>query len=90
MCKISVQVLRLLVKLYEGIATPDWLSISQCLAFLDDAPAVALLLDRLSNGSQVCWYLSCIHNSRALLMQLHSLAFIEQRRVYMERHMASL
>ena len=50
---LDLQVLRLLVQLYEGVATPDWLSISQCLAFLDDAPEVAKLLNRLLKGSQV-------------------------------------
>ena len=50
---LALQVLRLLVKLYESVPAPDWLSISQCLAFLDDAPEVAKLLDRLLKGSQV-------------------------------------
>lgn len=48
-----MQVLRLLVKLYEGAPVPDWLSICQCLMFLDDALEVAKIFDRLLRGSQV-------------------------------------
>ena len=43
----------MLIKLYEGAAVPDWLSICQCLMFLDDAPEVAKIFDRLLRGSQV-------------------------------------
>ena len=50
----ALQVLRLLVRLYKSVAKPDWLSISQCLAFLDDAAEVAKLLDELLKGSEVC------------------------------------
>ena len=47
------QVLRLLVKLYEEAAEPDWASICQCLMFLDDGPEVAKIFDRLLRGSEV-------------------------------------
>lgn len=45
--------LRLLVRLYEASAAPDWLDICQCLMFLDDAPEVAKILHRLLQGSEV-------------------------------------
>ena len=48
-----VQVLRLLIKLYESVEKPDWVSISQCLLLLDDAPEVAKVLERLLKGSDV-------------------------------------
>ena len=48
-----VQVLRLLIKLYESVEKPDWVSISQCLLLLDDAPEVAKVLERLLKGSEV-------------------------------------
>lgn len=48
------QVLRLLIKLYESVENPDWVNIAQCLLFLDDAPKVAKLLDKLLKGSEVC------------------------------------
>jgi len=41
------------VRLYESVPNPDWVSISQCLAFLDDAPEVAKVLDKLLKGSEV-------------------------------------
>lgn len=47
-------VLRCLVGLYKNLNTPDYVSMCQCLIFLDDALAVAELLDRLSKGSQDC------------------------------------
>jgi hypothetical protein len=47
-----VQVLRLLVKLYEAAPEPDWASICQCLMFLDDGPEVAKIFDRLLRGSE--------------------------------------
>eukprot|EP00884_Botryococcus_braunii_P016818 jgi/Botrbrau1/381/Bobra.110_2s0036.1 len=46
------QVLRLLVKLYESSDNPDWVSICQCLMFLDDAPEVAKILDQLLKGDE--------------------------------------
>ena len=52
-CAIAVQVLRLLIKLYERAAEPDWVSICQCLMFLDDSSEVANIFDRLLRGSQV-------------------------------------
>lgn len=45
--------LRLLIKLYESVERPDWVNICQCLLFLDDAPEVAHILDRLLKGSEV-------------------------------------
>jgi 26S proteasome regulatory subunit N2 len=45
-------VLRLLIRLYEGVESPDWVSIAQCLLFLDDAPEVAKILNRLLRGSE--------------------------------------
>jgi hypothetical protein len=50
-----LQVLRLLIKLYESSDKPDWVSIAQCLMFLDDAPEVAKILDRLLKGNEVCF-----------------------------------
>ncbi|CAL8468543.1 g8083 [Coccomyxa elongata] len=46
------QVLRLLIKLYESVENPDWVNIAQCLLFLDDAPEVAKILDKLLKGSE--------------------------------------
>ena len=48
-----LQVLRLLIKLYESVENPDWVNIAQCLLFLDDAPEVAKILDKLLKGSEV-------------------------------------
>jgi 26S proteasome regulatory subunit N2 len=47
------QVLRVLVKLYEaaGVST-DYVSVCQCLMFLDDAPGAAALLERLISGGE--------------------------------------
>ena len=45
--------LRVLVKLYEQAAAgTDYVSVCQCLMFLDDAPAAAALLERLIEGSE--------------------------------------
>lgn len=40
-------VLRCLVKLYQGLTTPDYVNMCQCLIFLDDAASVATILDKL-------------------------------------------
>jgi 26S proteasome regulatory subunit N2 len=48
-----MQVLRLLVKLYESSDKPDWVSICQCLMFLDDASEVAKILHQLLKGGEV-------------------------------------
>ena len=48
-----MQVLRLLIGLYERVESPDWVAIAQCLLFLDDAPEVASILERLLRGSEV-------------------------------------
>ena len=50
---LTTQVLRLLVRLYEHSPAPDVVDICQCLMFLDDAPEVAAILDRLLRSSQV-------------------------------------
>ncbi len=42
-----------MIRLYEGVPDPDWLSICQCLTFLDDAHEVAAILRRLLAGSEV-------------------------------------
>lgn len=44
---LAVQVLRLVVRLYEGVAQPDYAAICQCLMTLDDADEVAAILARL-------------------------------------------
>ncbi len=41
------QVLRLVVRLYEGVPQPDYAAICQCLMFLDDADEVAAIVARL-------------------------------------------
>ena len=48
-----MQVLRLVIRLYETVESPDWVDICQCLMFLDDAPEVAKILSRLITGSEV-------------------------------------
>ncbi|XP_071497720.1 26S proteasome non-ATPase regulatory subunit 1-like [Diadema antillarum] len=40
-------ILRVLVRLYLNLETPDFINVCQCLIFLDDAPAVADILDKL-------------------------------------------
>lgn len=47
------QVLWLLVKLYEGLPHPKWVVICECLTFLDDAKAVATILNNLLKGTEV-------------------------------------
>lgn len=47
-------VLRCLVELYRGLVTPDYVSMCQCLIFLDDPLAVADILDKLIHGDQDC------------------------------------
>ncbi|XVE84764.1 hypothetical protein DITRI_Ditri17bG0038900 [Diplodiscus trichospermus] len=42
-----MQVLRLLVKLYQKLPSPDYLSTSQCLMFLDEPEGVANILEKL-------------------------------------------
>lgn len=46
------EVLRLLIGLYERVEKPDWVTIAQCLMFLDDAPEVSKILDGLLKGSE--------------------------------------
>lgn len=45
-------VLRCLVEMYRGLATPDYVSMCQCLIFLDDPLAVADILNKLVNGAE--------------------------------------
>ena len=45
------EVLRLVIRLYEGVPTPDYAAICQCLTFLDDAPEVAKILHSLLSSS---------------------------------------
>ena len=54
-----MQVLRLAIRLYESVPSPDWLGICQCLTFLDDVPEVANILHRLLAGSEVRKWLMC-------------------------------
>ncbi|XP_024382538.1 26S proteasome non-ATPase regulatory subunit 1 homolog A [Physcomitrium patens] len=46
------EVLRLLVKSYQGLQQPDYLSICQCLMFLDEPADVAAILDKLLKGDK--------------------------------------
>ncbi|KAL2620791.1 hypothetical protein R1flu_000996 [Riccia fluitans] len=46
-------VLRLLVRIYQSQPSPDYLSICQCLMFLDDPGTVATILDGLIKGDKV-------------------------------------
>jgi hypothetical protein len=43
------------VKLYEASERPSWISISQCLVFLDQPAEVAAILHRLLGSSEVCF-----------------------------------
>ena len=45
--KLSPQVLRCLVKVYQKLPSPDYLSICQCLMFLDEPEGVASILEKL-------------------------------------------
>jgi len=45
-------ILRVLVKLYLGLATPDYINVCQCLIFLDDPQAVADILEKLVKGEE--------------------------------------
>lgn len=44
-------ILRVLVKLYLGLPTPDYINVCQCFIFLDDPQAVADILEKLLKGS---------------------------------------
>ena len=48
-------VLRALIELYRNLTTPDYVNMCQCLIFLDDAGAVAQVLEKLIRGTQVSW-----------------------------------
>lgn len=47
------QVLCLLVKIYQRLPSPDYLSICQCLMFLNEPDTVATILEKLLSGSKV-------------------------------------
>lgn len=46
------QILRVLVKLYLNLATPDHISVSQCLIFVDDPDSVADIMEKLITTSE--------------------------------------
>ncbi|KAJ8497333.1 hypothetical protein OPV22_007885 [Ensete ventricosum] len=46
------EVLRLLVKIYQRLPSPDYLSICQCLMFLNEPDTVATILEKLLSGSK--------------------------------------
>lgn len=46
------EVLRVLVKLYLNLATPDYIRVSQCLIFLDDPDSVADIMEKLINSNE--------------------------------------
>ncbi|XP_055937384.1 26S proteasome non-ATPase regulatory subunit 1-like [Argiope bruennichi] len=46
------QVLQTLVNLYKNLETPDYVNMCQCLIFIDDAQAVADVLDKLCTGTE--------------------------------------
>ncbi|MCO5552254.1 hypothetical protein L7F22_005766 [Adiantum nelumboides] len=46
------EVLKILVKIYQSLPSPDYLSISQCLMFLDDPGTVASILEILLKGDK--------------------------------------
>ncbi|KAI4311385.1 hypothetical protein MLD38_036288 [Melastoma candidum] len=46
------EVLRLLVNVHQKLPSPDYLSICQCLTFLDDPEAVVQILEKLLRSSQ--------------------------------------
>lgn len=50
--KFRNTVLRVLVELYDSLSTPDFVNMSQCLIFLDDAVQVAHVLERLIRDSE--------------------------------------
>ena len=45
-------ILRMLVKLYMGLATPDYINVCQCFIFLDDPQAVADILEKLIKDNE--------------------------------------
>lgn len=55
----SSQVLRLLVQIYQRLPSPDFLSICQCLMFLDESEAVANILVKLLKSSNKVRVIFC-------------------------------
>lgn len=50
---VLLQVLRLLVKVYQQLPSPDYLSICQRLMFLDEPEGVAIILEKLLRSENV-------------------------------------
>jgi 26S proteasome regulatory subunit N2 len=50
---LFLQVLALLVKIYQKLTSPDYLSICQCLMFLGEPVTVASILEKLLRGDKV-------------------------------------
>jgi len=76
------QVLRVLVELYKGLDEPDYISMCQCLLFLDDHTAVAAVLDSLLQNDplmayQVAFDLSENQNQPFLLRVVEALPVLE-------------
>eukprot|EP00795_Rhopilema_esculentum_P016345 gene16345-7737_t len=46
-------ILRVLVKLYLNLSTPDYISVCECLVFLDDPDSVADILEKLVKDNEV-------------------------------------
>ncbi|CAO2200986.1 unnamed protein product [Urochloa humidicola] len=51
-CEYRLEILGCLVKIYQTLPNPDYLSICQCLMFLNEPETVASILDKLISGSQ--------------------------------------
>ncbi|KVI08364.1 26S proteasome regulatory complex, non-ATPase subcomplex, Rpn2/Psmd1 subunit [Cynara cardunculus var. scolymus] len=47
------EVLRLLVKVYQDLASPDYLNICQCLMFLDEPQGVSTILEKLLRSKNI-------------------------------------
>lgn len=75
-----LQVLRLLIKLYESVPNPDWVNICQCLMFLDDSQEVAKILHTLIEGTEVRHQFS----QTAWTVQLHAALPLTDVRVTQE------
>lgn len=55
------KVLRMLVELYKGLKEPDYITVGQCLVWLDDPEAMKNVLESLvAKGDQVCFYVYLI------------------------------
>lgn len=91
-----LQVLRLLIRLYEECEQPDYVVICQCLMFLDDAPEVAKILNKLlSSGREVRRQHSSSSSSDSMCLGMDAgitaipallLAFMNQMQLCRHRH----